>query len=115
MLPIITSLLGLGTTWLENRQELAKAKNEKETELVRQAGSWEEIHAKGSINSWKDEYWTIIFSIPLVLVFFPSMVDTVMEGFAALEKTPEWYRYLVGVLVLASVGIRKLDKFIGNK
>lgn len=115
MLPIINGLIGLGATWLENRQQMAKAQNEKETELVRQAGSWEEIHAKGSMDSWKDEYWTIIFSIPLILVFFPSMVDTVMAGFAALEQTPEWYRYLVGILVTASVGIRKLDKFIGKK
>lgn len=112
--PIITGIISLGGTWLENKRKRSEAMAEKETELVKQAGSWEEIHAKGSMASWKDEYWTVIFSIPLILVFFPNMVDTVMEGFKALEQTPEWYRYLVGVLVLASVGIRKLEKFIGK-
>lgn len=114
MIPILTGLISLGATWLENKQKMAQAQNEKETELVKQAGSWEEIQAKGSTSSWKDEYWTIVFSIPLILVFFPSMVAPVMQGFEALEATPEWYRYLVGVLVLASVGIRQVKGFIGK-
>ena len=111
MIPIISGLIGLGQTYLENRQVKAKAKSDAETKLIEQAGSWEEIHAKGSNHSWKDEFWTIIFSIPLVMAFVPGLVVYVEEGFKALESTPEWYRYSVGVLVAASVGIRQFNKF----
>lgn len=110
MIPVISGLIGLGQTWLENKAQKSKAKAEQETKLIEQAGSWDEIHAKGSQHSLKDEYWTLVFSIPLILVFFPSMVDPVMQGFQTLEKTPEWYRYSVMTLVAASVGMRQLTK-----
>lgn len=111
---LVSSLASLGSQYLENRKEKSKAKAQQEVKLIEQAGSWEEIHAKNSGHSWKDEYWTVVFSIPLILCFFPSMTDTVMAGFAVLEKTPEWYRYTVGVLVAASVGIRQFKNFTGK-
>jgi hypothetical protein len=116
MAPIIGAVAGIVTTWLQGKQKQSEAAADRKAELIRQAGSWEEIHAEASKTSWKDEYWTIVFSIPLILVFFPSMVDPVMAGFAALDQTPEWYRYLVGALVTASIGIRQISKFkLGGK
>jgi len=113
---VLTAVGGLAKQWLSGKQEKAKAKAEREQELIKQAGSWEEIHAEGSKSSWKDEWWTVVFSIPLVLVFFPPMVEPVMQGFQALNQTPEWYRYLVGALVTASIGIRQIKNFkIGKK
>ncbi len=110
MIPIFNGLVALGQTWLTNRAAKAKAQNEQEVTLIKQTGSWEELHAKGSQDSWKDEFWTIIFAIPLVLCFIPETVDVVMEGFKVLENTPEWYRYAIGILVGASVGIRSFNK-----
>ena len=45
---------------------------------------WERIMAEASKNSWKDEWLTIVFSIPLILVFIPSMVEHIQAGFTAL-------------------------------
>jgi hypothetical protein len=64
---------------------------------------------------WKDEYWTIILSIPCVLCFVPGMVEYVTKGFASLGQTPEWYRWMVGVSVSASFGYRKLADFMALK
>lgn len=108
---LISSIASLGSQYLENKKEKSKAKAQQEVKLIEQAGSWEEIHAKNSGHSWKDEYWTVVFSIPLILCFFPPLTESVMAGFAVLEQTPEWYRYTVGVLVGASVGIRQFTKF----
>lgn len=111
MIPVISGIIGLGQTWLENRAKKSEAKAVQEVKLIEQAGSWEEIHAKNSGHSWKDEFWTIVFSIPLILCFIPGMDSLVMAGFEVLDKTPDWYRYTVGVLVGASVGIRQFTKF----
>lgn len=108
---LFSGLLLLGKTYLENRRLKAESKGKAERQLIEQAGSWEEIHAKNSGHSWKDEYWTIVFSIPLILCFIPGLEAYVAAGFAVLEQTPEWYRYSVGVLMAASVGIRQFDKF----
>lgn len=111
MLALLSAVAGLGQTWLENKREKDKAKGEQEVTLIKQAGSWEEIHAKGSTNSWKDEFWTIVFAIPLIMCFIPGMDTIVSAGFAVLAQTPEWYRYTVGVLVAASVGVRQFKNF----
>ena len=110
VIPILSGLFKLGETWLSNKQKKSAAKGERESELIRQTGSWEELHAKGSQTSWKDEYWTLIFSIPLILCFIPSTVEYVMEGFNALDGTPEWYRVILSALVFASIGVRQYDK-----
>lgn len=67
---------------------------------------WEKIQAESGKASWKDEYWTVILSIPCVLVFFPDMVPHIQAGFEALESMPEFYQYWLGVAVFTSFGVR---------
>jgi len=77
---------------------------------------WEKIMAQGSQSSWKDEWLTILFSVPLVLCFTGEWGrQTVSDGFAALETMPEWYQYTLGVIVAASFGVRSATKFFGGK
>ena len=72
---------------------------------------------RGSQNSWKDEWLTILFSIPLILCFLPfDWADrAVQNGFAALESMPDWYQYTLGIIVAASFGVRSATKFFGGK
>jgi hypothetical protein len=77
---------------------------------------WERLMAQGSQNSWKDEWLTILFSIPLILSFCGEWGRTITsEGFSALEVMPDWYQYTLGVIVAASFGIRSATKFFGRK
>lgn len=77
---------------------------------------WERLMAQGSQSSWKDEWLTILFSIPLILSFCGEWGRTVTEqGFAALEVMPDWYQYTLGVIVAASFGIRSATRFFGKK
>lgn len=78
---------------------------------------WEKIMAQGSQNSWKDEWLTVLFSIPLILAFLPFewAEKAVNNGFAALETMPSWYSYTLGVIVAASFGVRSATKFFGGK
>ena len=77
---------------------------------------WERLMAQGSQSSWKDEWLTILFSIPLCLSFLPFQwaEDAVQNGFAALESMPDWYQYTLGVIVAASFGVRSATKFFGK-
>ena len=76
---------------------------------------WDLEMAKGSHNSWKDEWLVVLFSIPLILAFIPGMEGIVQNGFEQLEKMPEWYQYSLGVIVAASFGVRSATKFFGKK
>ena len=76
---------------------------------------WETLQARNAGQSWKDEYLVILFSIPLILAFVPSTVPFVMEGFAALEQMPDWYKYSLSVIVGASFGVRSVIGIMKNK
>ena len=123
---LIKPLLGVASDAIGGYMETKKAKAkqklikiEAETEIVKQQIKgeidWDVEAIKGSKESWKDEYLTIIFSIPLLLCFLPFTVEYVERGFAALAMTPDWYKYTLGVIVSASFGIKGATKFFGKK
>jgi hypothetical protein len=119
---LIKPLLGVASDaiggYIETKKAKAKqklVKIEAETEIVKQQIKgeidWDVEAIKGSKESWKDEYLTILFSIPLLLCFLPFTVEYVERGFAALAMTPDWYKYTLGVIVSASFGIKGASKF----
>jgi hypothetical protein len=123
---LIGPIADLAGTWLNGKVEekkaesatkVAKAKAEAIVMQKKATGEidWDLEMAKGSANSWKDEWLTILFSIPLILAFIPGMENVVQNGFAQLEKMPEWYQYSLGVIVAASFGVRSATKFFGKK
>lgn len=66
--------------------------------------SWELEQIRNS--GWKDEFVLILLSIPLILCFHPETVMYVELGFAALDKTPDWYQWLILAVFAAIYGIR---------
>ncbi len=128
---MIQALLGpissLAGTWLEGRVETAKAetgakvaKAKAEATIMEKKATgeidWDLKMADASAASWKDEWLTILFSIPLILAFCGDWGrHIVSEGFAALEVMPEYYQYTLGVIVSASFATRSAAKFFGKK
>ena len=131
MFGMLSSILGpvgnLASSWMENKTEaqrgrtaISRAKAEAEATVMVSAATstadWERIMAKGSQDSWKDEWLTILFSIPLILAFCGDFGRiTVAAGFSALEIMPDWYQYTLGVIVSASFAVRSATKFFGGK
>ena len=123
---VLQSLFGLAgeavTGFIDTKKAKAKqklVKIEAETSLMEKqiAGEieWDVAAQKNSKESWKDEYLTILFSIPLLLCFLPFTVGYVERGFEALAMTPDWYRYTLGIIVSASFGIKGATKVFGKK
>lgn len=114
---LISPLATLAGTWLsgkvetkaaETKAKVARAEAEAQIMLSRATSEadWEKIMAEGSRDSWKDEWLTILFSIPLILVFTGDWGRTIVEqGFAALGIIPAWYQYTLGTIVAASFGV----------
>lgn len=109
-IPIISELVGLGREWITGKQKIKAAKVEAESKVIvnsaENLADWEKIQAKNAGDSWKDEYWTVVLSIPVILCFVPFMVEYIEAGFVALSSTPDWYQYLIGAAILSSFGIR---------
>jgi len=127
---MLTALIGpisnIASTWLEGKVEEKKAqsaskvaKAQAEATIMEKKATgeidWDIEMARSSSTSWKDEWLTILFSIPLILAFIPGMEEVVANGFAQLNSMPEWYQYSLGVIVAASFGVRSATKFFGKK
>ena len=82
--------------------EEAKTRRASESEGRDHAWELESIRNSG----WKDEMVIIVLSIPMVLVLIPGLEQYITAGFASLQTTPDWYRWLVVMIYAATFGIR---------
>ena len=119
---LIAPIAQIAKSWVEGKVESNKAKNEANLEMAKAkteiakkvaAGEmeWNQVMAEASVNSWKDEWLTILVSIPLILAFTGNE-DVVMKGFAALEQMPDFYKTAVGVVFAASFGIQSIKNIM---
>jgi hypothetical protein len=111
---LISSVFGIGQSWLQNKAEKQKAVHEKDITVIKNSATWEEKQADNSNASWKDEWFTIVLSVPLIGAFIPELVPFIAEGFMVLETMPDYYKGFLGAAMAASFGIKGLAKW-GNK
>tara|TARA_R100000808_G_scaffold13978_1_gene33429 strand:+ start:942 stop:1343 length:402 start_codon:yes stop_codon:yes gene_type:complete len=81
--------------------------------------AWEQSAVDQMKNSWKDEFWTLIFGGILVGCFLPWTQDYVAKGFIFLdENTPSWFSTCLILCISASFGIKGASgamKLLGKK
>ena len=108
--PVVDAVSG----FFKDKAKIKQTKVEGEISIIRQASSnisdWEQLHAKGSQTSWKDEWVLIMFSVIFVMGFVVTSgfngPAVVAAGFAAFKTAPEWFSYTFVSICLASFGIR---------
>ena len=129
LLPIFTSIAAMAGDWLKGRRErsqvklegdlaLSKAKVDATIDRMREQQTadiaWENLSITNS--SWRDEWFTILLSIPMIMCFVPGGAQYVREGFDALnQSTPDWYQMAFLVAVASSFGFKKLADFMSLK
>ena len=97
---------------LERAFQIRVKKIDTATELAKQGikveADWDTEAQKQMEHSWKDEWFVILFSIPLIAAFVPQWQEAILKGFETLQKTPEWYIMLVLGIVASTFGLRWL-------
>ena len=113
---LIGPVAGLVTDWLAGQREKSQAKHTAQMQVLSNTALWEAKMAEASNTSWKDEWFTILLSTPIVSIIYgvvmndQEIIERVGLAFQQLNSLPEWYQYLLFVAVFASFGIRGADK-----
>ena len=110
---VVGGAMDLIGTWVKGKVEttaaITKANVAIQVKKAEADVNWDQIMAEGSRSSWKDEYLTILVSIPFIMVFMPWTRDAAKEGFEALNTiVPDEYWYLMGLVFAASFGVKKV-------
>ena len=99
---IVGPIASLASNWLEGRNEKIKAttrvkvaKAEAEATILEKKATgeidWDLAQAEASEGSWKDEWLTVVFTLPLILLLF-GQEERVNNFFLDLSNCPEWYQ-----------------------
>lgn len=126
-LKLITSVFGVGQEYLEHRQKVEDLKQEGELDTIKAKNQIAVKNATADVDidksstdqmqySWKDEYWTIILSAPLILGLIPvgPVQRMVASYFQVMDLAPDWYKISVGVSIGASFGFRHIINYFGK-
>lgn len=111
----------LAKDFVKGKAEEQKVKQEVKIKSLQNEGSWENIMADATKSSWKDEFFTVVLSAPIILVGYSvatgdtAIIDRLNDAFLALENLPDWYSYLLFLAVSASFGMRSVDKLMNLK
>ena len=115
---IIGPVANLAGGYLKNKAEEKQAKHEAKMKVIQNDSDWESKAVDASANSWKDEFWTLVLSVPIFMIGYsivvgdPEIVERVEAGFAALSNLPEWYQYLLFIAISSSFGIKGVSKLM---
>lgn len=115
---LIGPAVDLAKDFIKGKADEKKAIQKRKIATIQNDADWEAKMASGAEKSWKDEWFSVLLSLPLIGVAYsvivddPQIISRVNEGFAALSQLPEWYQYLLFIAVSASFGLKSADKIM---
>ena len=112
---IFSSVTSLASSYLDGKTAIQKAEATIRMKEATGEIDWDLAAMRASQSSWKDEWLTLLFSIPLVLSFMGEWGrGVVADGFEALAGMPQWYQIALGAIVSASFATRSAGKFFNK-
>ncbi|MEZ9432704.1 hypothetical protein AB4224_04995 [Vibrio lentus] len=99
---------------LKRKDELANEKHQARVRRLQngeeQASSLDEISIRD--RGFKDEFILLVVFVPLILSFIPNYAPYVEQGFNALQNIPNPYWFVVGAVVVDTLGMRAMVRYL---
>ena len=116
---VIGQIVGTGfkvmKTRSETKQMQALAEQKHYEKMVQGEIQYEVAKQSAMDNSWRDEWFTVLLSIPLLIIFGsifldkPEWIAKLKEGFETMNQLPEWYIYALLAAIASSFGLKVTD------
>ena len=111
----------LAKDFIKGKADEKKAIQQAKITRINNDANWEEKMASATDKSWKDEFWSVILSLPILAVAYSvatdnnAVIERLNSAFDTLNTLPEWYQYLLFIAVSASFGLKSADKIMNLK
>ena len=142
ILSLIGNLLGIGKGFLDNKAKLKILKQEQDFAIIQAQtkanvdrilsntdsdNQIDLITAQQKDKTFKDEVITYLFLIPVVIATvtpfiiafkesnFINLSDDIRISYENLDKLPNWYKYVLGAIVIDVLGFRSFARKIVDK
>ena len=142
ILGLIGNLLGIGKSALENRAKMKQLKAEQDFSIIEAQtkaqvdrimsntdsdNQIDLITAQNKRFTSKDEVVTYLFLVPVVVATVVPFIIAfktdswtelnalILASYESLDKLPEWYKYVLGAVVIDVLGFRSLMRGLVNK
>lgn len=101
--PVVNAGIKAVTGWFENKRKMRAARQASELK-------WAETMAKATETSWKDEYITIVITLPIVsaMLGYPELGE---RAFAMMHMAPDWFTLAFMTVVGGSFGVSLFGKY----
>ncbi|MGF1841556.1 hypothetical protein [Vibrio atlanticus] len=105
----------------QNKAEALKRKDELDNEkhqarVCRLQNGEEQVSSLDDISvryrGFKDEFILLVVFVPLILSFIPNYAPYVEQGFDALQNIPNPYWFVVGAVVVDTLGMRAMVRYL---
>lgn len=109
--------LELGKELIKGKADEKKAIQQAKINKIQNDANWEASMADATKQSWKDEWFAVLLSLPLIGIAWgvatddPAIIDRVNKAFEVLAGTPDFYQQLLIIAVLASFGLKAGTSF----
>ena len=142
ILSLIGNLLGIGKGFLENKAKLKRLKQEQDFAIIQAQtkanvdrilsntdsdNQIDLITAQQKDKTFKDEVITYLFLIPVFIATITPFIIAVKESnytnlasdirisYENLDRLPNWYKYVLGAIVIDVLGFRSFARKIVDK
>ena len=126
MLNIFNAVAGIAGNWVNGKVEETKAKAVVRVEKAKADAEVQKRVAAGEIdiqraqadatdNSWKDEWFSVIFGLWFIGNFIPYFDEYYDHAYQRLSAAPEWLTYTFMSIVAASFGFKSIGVLRGKK
>jgi len=104
----------------ENKTKVKQQQIQRLMDSDNKEAEWEAIQAESGNNSWKDEWITLIITLPIPIIFFsvilsvllddPSIAEAAKAGVTAIKELVPNYAELLYIVCLAAIGIKAFKR-----
>ena len=109
---VLKGVVDVVKTKTETKKLIAKAEQTHAMKMAEGEIEYSIAAQKNMKDSWRDEWFTVILSLPLLIVFagiFFGKEDWIIklkEGFDTLNQLPEWYIWALMASIASSFGLK---------